>query len=155
MAVFWDMAPCTPVEIGQRWPPSSVWLPLKCRSVSTRVQGATSHKTAIFILAVVRTWNVNHSLKVFLEEYREMTATFVQQGDLCFPNSRRKFYNVNYSVCVLSIRIARVRWPFVPNFRGQYPKWLISWADFVPDFFNNPYWNVYWIWNLYWLSKIL
>jgi hypothetical protein len=39
-----------------------VWLPLKCRSISTRLHGATSQKTAIFILVAVRTWNLRYQL---------------------------------------------------------------------------------------------
>jgi hypothetical protein len=40
--------------------------PLKRVSISTRLQGATSHKTAIFIIFAVRTWNINLYFLIFL-----------------------------------------------------------------------------------------
>jgi len=140
MAVFWDMAPCSPVEIGQRWPPSS--LPLKRRSVSTTVQGATSHKTAIFILAVVRTWNVNQSLKVFLEEYREMTATFVQpaRGSL-LSEFKTKILQGDHSYPIFGDSLRNRTCP------GLILSTIKKEKDSERIF--------YWIRNVYWSNKIV
>jgi hypothetical protein len=61
---------CT-VQFDRYWPtfqrnllpPSTGWwqrqyAPLKRRSISTRLHGTTSQKTAIFILIAIRTWNL-------------------------------------------------------------------------------------------------
>jgi hypothetical protein len=68
--VFWNVAPCSLVEIyrrfrGDYWVhrhPSPWWWRqqalLKRRSISTRLHGATSQKTVIFMLASLRTWNL-------------------------------------------------------------------------------------------------
>jgi hypothetical protein len=61
MTVFWDVAPCCIVEVYRRFRGAYYLhlqgdeLPLKRREISTRLHGATSQKTAIFILAAVRT----------------------------------------------------------------------------------------------------
>jgi hypothetical protein len=47
---------CTASIIRERW--WRQWAPLELRSVSTRLHGATSQKTANCALIVVRTWNV-------------------------------------------------------------------------------------------------
>jgi hypothetical protein len=64
MAVFWVLSPCCLVQFYRRFRSaccSSPWwqqTPLKRRQTSTRLHGATTHKTAIFIFAAVRTWNL-------------------------------------------------------------------------------------------------
>jgi hypothetical protein len=47
MAVFWDVAPCSLVDINRRFREAYFF----------HHHGATSQKTAIFILVVMRTWN--------------------------------------------------------------------------------------------------
>jgi hypothetical protein len=54
MTVFWDVAPCSPVEIDLRFRGTY----LKGWSIFSRLHGAPSQKTVIFILIVVRTWNL-------------------------------------------------------------------------------------------------
>jgi hypothetical protein len=56
MAVFWVVAPCSLVEIHQRFRDSSPWWwrqqgPLKWW-ISTRLHGATTQKTAIFVIQI-------------------------------------------------------------------------------------------------------
>jgi hypothetical protein len=47
MAVFWDVASCSLVEIGRRFK-GAYCLPLNRQTISTRLHGATSQKTVIF-----------------------------------------------------------------------------------------------------------
>jgi hypothetical protein len=65
MAVFWDVAPCSLVDIDRRFRDAYClpwwwrhWAPLKCRWVSTRLHVVTSQKSAVFIRSTVRTWNL-------------------------------------------------------------------------------------------------
>jgi hypothetical protein len=75
MTVFWVVAPWSLVEVCQRFRGTSclhnqdsspLWwrqqVPLK-RKTSTRLHGATTRKTAIFILATVRTSNPTKCFK--------------------------------------------------------------------------------------------
>jgi hypothetical protein len=70
---FWDVAPCSHVEVDRSfrgayclhyqgdwwWRP---YAPLKRRSASTWLHGATSQKTLNFTLAAVRTWTLTYIL---------------------------------------------------------------------------------------------
>jgi hypothetical protein len=71
MAVFWVLAPCSLVEVCQRFrgpcclyhlgdDSSRQQGPLKRWQTSTRLHGATTQKTAIFVLTAVRTSNPNY-----------------------------------------------------------------------------------------------
>jgi hypothetical protein len=71
--VFWDIAPCSHVEVdrcfrgayGLHRPWSPWWwqyAPLKRRSTSTWLHGATSYKTLNFTLSAVRTWHLTNSV---------------------------------------------------------------------------------------------
>jgi hypothetical protein len=75
MAVFWDVVLCSLVDIywcfrgayslrhqGQWWQHE---VPLKHRSVSTRLHGAVSQKTAIFILIAMRNWHLTRTSVCF------------------------------------------------------------------------------------------
>jgi hypothetical protein len=55
IVVFWDVAPYSLVDIDRRFAEAK----LKCRSISTRLHGATCQKIAIFIFDVVRTSNLS------------------------------------------------------------------------------------------------
>jgi hypothetical protein len=62
MTVFWDVAPCSRVEIYQRFRGAYFlhhqWAPLKRRSFFTRLHGETPRETVMFILVAARTWNL-------------------------------------------------------------------------------------------------
>jgi hypothetical protein len=72
MTAFWHVALCSLVELDQRFRGAnclhsfSCWrrqyTPLKCWSASTRLQGATSQKAVIIMVATVRTWNLTEDL---------------------------------------------------------------------------------------------
>jgi hypothetical protein len=51
--------------------------PLKRRSISTRLHGATSQKTVIFILAAVRTWNLIYVFSFSSDMWRLLAANYV------------------------------------------------------------------------------
>jgi hypothetical protein len=57
MAVFWVVAPCCVVEVYRRfgWKQQ---VTLKRRWTSTILHSATTQKTAVFILAAMRTWSL-------------------------------------------------------------------------------------------------
>jgi hypothetical protein len=55
--IFWDVAPCSRVEVDRRFR-----APLKSRSISTWLYSATSQKTLNFILTAMRTWNLTEIL---------------------------------------------------------------------------------------------
>jgi hypothetical protein len=57
MTVFWDVAP---------W---RQYAPLKRRSISIRLDGATSQKTVSFILVVVKSWNLTNFIFVHVDQY--------------------------------------------------------------------------------------
>jgi hypothetical protein len=75
MAVFWDVVPCSLVEIADIsdilttsftrvirpwwW---SQQVPLKFQLISTRLQDAMSQKSVIFIVFAMRTWNITKIL---------------------------------------------------------------------------------------------
>jgi hypothetical protein len=98
MAVFWYGAPRSFVEIRRRFKGSrclhhqsdKCLLTVKAiitsdsRSVSTRLHGATSHKTVSFIFVEVRTWNLTNS-RISLLAYNSATITvsavFVSPGN--------------------------------------------------------------------------
>jgi hypothetical protein len=71
MAVFWDVAPCSLVDTERSFRGGYSFhhqgdAPLKRRTISTRLHGATAQKTAIFTLVAVRTWNVNYEKVLML-----------------------------------------------------------------------------------------
>jgi hypothetical protein len=81
--VFWVVAPCSVVEVHRRF--RSAWcLHHQGNFPSSRLHGATTQKTAIFILAAVRTWNLTSF--IMLNLYR-LCAQKVQNYNLhlCFP----------------------------------------------------------------------
>jgi hypothetical protein len=55
MVLFWVVGPCSLVEVYQRFRGPCC---LHHQGDSTRLHGATTRKTAIFILTAVRTWNL-------------------------------------------------------------------------------------------------
>jgi hypothetical protein len=71
MTVFWGVAPCSLIEHEGRFRVAS----LK-RQSSTRLHGATSQKTVIFMLAAVRTWNPTYPLSLYFM-CRQSTTTVV------------------------------------------------------------------------------
>jgi spore maturation protein SpmA len=87
MAVFWVVAPCSLVEIYQK---------------STRLHGATTQKTAIFLPTIVRTSNPTIG-KIFNKSY--MTETL----PLIF-NSRTYFNKDNILIVFF------VKWIFIQLF---------------------------------------
>jgi hypothetical protein len=71
MTAFWDIAPCSLIEVNQHftltssskgspwwWSPHA---PLKCKSISKRQHGTLTQTAVIFILAAMRTLNLIHS----------------------------------------------------------------------------------------------
>jgi hypothetical protein len=70
MTVFWDVAPCSLVEVYRRFTSayclhhkSLIVLMMEAISISetsTRLHCATSQKIVIFLLAAVRTWKLTH-----------------------------------------------------------------------------------------------
>jgi hypothetical protein len=70
LTVFWDVAPCSLVDIYRRFRgaccphPSPDWwrqqAPLKHWSISSRLHGSISQKTVIFIFAAVRRRNLTY-----------------------------------------------------------------------------------------------
>jgi hypothetical protein len=78
--VFWDVAPCSHVEIDQhfrdvhylhhqgdhRSDDGRQYVPLKHQSTSMWLHGSTSQKTLNFILAAMRTWNLTTKFLLFM-----------------------------------------------------------------------------------------
>jgi hypothetical protein len=69
MTIFWDVAPCSQVEVYRRFKGACClhhegFLIMEAGSISetlvtsTRPHGTTTQKTVIFILAAVRTWDL-------------------------------------------------------------------------------------------------
>jgi hypothetical protein len=86
MTVFWDVAPCSLVDAGQRFR-GAYCLHLKRRSISIRLQGVTPQKTVIFIQLerlqkVTKTFRpvyISKDNSHYGAEYGQVTL------DQCFP----------------------------------------------------------------------